>query len=393
VTDGPRVLMVTGDFPPAITGVGDYTHHLVQALTELGAAVQVFTGVPRESGAASAGDWGIGVIRRVLRAADRLGTRPIVHVQYPGLAYGRNPAINLLPGLVKLLQPRAGVVVTMHEYRTMRRRWRLRVVPMLLAADAIILPDEVDRRPIARWARRARGRISVVPIGSNVLPMPMSGADRTAWRAELGLPGADPIVAFFGGVYEHKGVLELVAAVQGLRRRGLPARLLIIGAPFSDPRFKTRVERLLSPDAGTPWARWLADAPPDVVSRSLMAADIAALPFRSGAMPNRGSLLTVLAHAVPAVTTRTAATPASFGPATGMALVPPGDAAALEAKLEELLRDASAREALREAGARYARTFSWEAIGRRTLEVYRTLGGNEPTESQPEPARPDAALR
>lgn len=365
--------MITGDFPPAVTGVGDYTRRLVDSLAEAGAVVQVFTGSVRDAVEPSARDWGPGVVARVLRAVDRLGPRAVVHIQYPALAYGRKSTINLLPGILKLRRPHCRVVVTMHEFRSMRRRWRLRVVPMLLAADAVILPDELDAPHVRRWARRARGGIVSIPIGANILPASINSADRARWRAQLRLPGAEPIVVFFGGVHEHKGILELITAVRGLRQRGVPARLLVVGAPDPDPGFRDRVERLLAPDQGAAWARWMANAPPEVVSPALEAADIAALPFRSGAMANRGSLLVVLAHGLPAVTTRTDATPASFGPETGMALVSPDDATGLQTRLEELLGSPDACAALRQAGLAYAKEFSWPTIACQTLQVYRRL--------------------
>jgi polysaccharide biosynthesis protein PslF len=364
--------MISGDFPPAVTGVGDYTRLLADALAQVGVAVEVFTGAAGGV-AACPSDWGFGALGRILRAVDRLGPGCLVHIQYPALAYGRRPLINLLPGLLKLIRPECRVVLTTHEFRTVRRRWRLRVVPMLVAADAVILPDELDGPLIARWSRSAHGRIVGIPLGPHIVPAAGKGFDRVGWRAELGLPGTEPIVVFFGGVYKHKGVGELIAAVQNLRSRGMPARLLLLGAPDPDPAFAEHIRGLLVRSSDGPWARWLPNVAPEVVSSALQVADVAALPFHSGAMANRASLLTVLAHGVPTVTTRTAATPASFGPGTGMSMVPPQDPTALEARLDELLRSPETRQRLGQAGLVYAQQFSWPVIANRTLDLYRTV--------------------
>lgn len=366
--------MVSGDFPPAVTGVGDYTRRLVDVLASAGTRVHMFTGAP-PGRAASASDWGLGVMPRILSSIDRLEHPILVHIQYPALAYGRLPAINLLPALVKLVRPRCKVVLTVHEFRSMRRRWRLRVVPMLRAADAVVVPDELDAPLVARWTRRS-ARTVAIPIGPNILPVAMDAAARQAWRAELGLPGADPIVVFFGGVYEHKGVLELISAVQGLRAGATPVRLLIVGTPDPGGQFAAQVNQLVQGDNAR-WARWLPEASPEVVSRCLAAADLAALPFHSGAMTNRASLLVALAHGVPAVTTRTQATPGWFGRETGMALVPPRDPSKLQECLLDLLRNPTLRDELRRGALAYASTFSWEAVGRQTLDLYRSLAGQE----------------
>jgi glycosyltransferase involved in cell wall biosynthesis len=376
--------MISGDYPPAVTGVGDYVTRLAESLRALGADVSVFTGAADPARAASAQDWGRAVVPRVLREVDRLGPDPLVHIQYPALAYGRRPAINLLPAALKLLRRRCRVVVTMHEFRSMRRRWRLRTVPMLAAADAVILPDELDRPLVARWVRGAR--TVAIPIGPSIAPGRATPAEAAAWREEIGLPGPNPIVVFFGLVVEHKGLRELIAAVHLLRQRSLPVRLLIVGEPGPGEDFRVELDRLLLEGRTAGWARWLPGAAPDVVSRCLVASDLAAFPFYSGAMVNRSSLLVALAHGLSAVTTRTAATPASFGAATGMSLVPPRDALALAAAIGELLASPDLRLRLRDAGLRWARGFSWDTIARRTLELYGSLRADPA-------ASPEATLR
>ena len=90
--------MITGDFPPAVTGVGDYTHRLVESLAAAGANVDVFTGATQAGAESSPQDWSFGVVPRVLRALDRLGPGALVHIQYPAMAYGRRPAINCSAG-------------------------------------------------------------------------------------------------------------------------------------------------------------------------------------------------------------------------------------------------------------------------------------------------------
>jgi glycosyltransferase involved in cell wall biosynthesis len=378
--------MITGDFPPAITGVGDYTRRLVESLGALHVRVEVFTGTIQ-----GVQDWGPRVLGPLLRSMDRLGPGAVAHIQYPALAYGRWPTINLLPAVLKLLRPRCPVIVTMHEFRSMRWRWRVRALPMLLAADAVILADELDRATVSRWTRRTGTRLTSIPIAPNILPHPMLAGDRAIWREELRLPGPEPIVVFFGGVYEHKGILELITAVEGIRDAGLRARLLIVGEPDPGGRFQDRVEGLLAPGTADGWARWIPGARPEIVSRALQAADLAALPFRSGAMANRGSLLVALAHGLPAVTTRSAATPPSFGPSTGMALVPPQDAPMLQACLDELLRSPAKRQSLGQAALDYSRGFSWEAIADRTLDLYHSLlPGSTQTSGRATAAAPEA---
>src|SRR5438046_4925946 len=85
----PRVLLVSGEYPPALGGVGDYSARLVAALGAQGIAVAVLASgrdepVPLRAGGVSRGvsDWGLAAFPRVLAAA-RAWRADLVHLQYP----------------------------------------------------------------------------------------------------------------------------------------------------------------------------------------------------------------------------------------------------------------------------------------------------------------------
>src|SRR5439155_15068478 len=70
---GPRVLLITGEYPPAIGGVGDYTALLAAHLRAAGARACVLTGpapgAPDETGVRRAvPTWGIGCWEAISRA-------------------------------------------------------------------------------------------------------------------------------------------------------------------------------------------------------------------------------------------------------------------------------------------------------------------------------------
>src|SRR5206468_7183164 len=103
----PRVLMVSGEYPPALGGVGDYTARLVEALREHGVGVEVLTTTSdRHSSALAAAHpeplgpglerWSLGAFPRVLAAA-RAAQADVVHVQYQAGAYALSGAVTLLP--------------------------------------------------------------------------------------------------------------------------------------------------------------------------------------------------------------------------------------------------------------------------------------------------------
>src|SRR5438874_8800063 len=93
----PRVLMVSGEYPPALGGVGDYTARLAQALRAHGLGVAILTraSCQRPAAATTGGPealrpgvpgWSLGAFPRVLAAAKQ-AQADLVHVQYQAGAY------------------------------------------------------------------------------------------------------------------------------------------------------------------------------------------------------------------------------------------------------------------------------------------------------------------
>jgi glycosyltransferase involved in cell wall biosynthesis len=375
-----RVVLVCGEYPPVLGGISDYTRLLAGALARAGAAVTVVT--TRVSGMEpdrmeegvrilrEMPSWRMRDLPRLLRRLDEAGTGAAVHIQYPGVAFQRNPMINLLPAIARARRPRTPVVLTVHDARVMRRRWRARLAPMLAAAAAVVHVDAPDRAYLDAWSWLRRPLSVCIPIGANIFPVRAAPELRAEWRAALGLPGPDPIAAFFGMLYPHKGLTELVDAVRRLRAGGRAVRLLVIGDFDRPTPFEAEVAALLAEGLRQGWAAWLRGGSPDEVSRALHASDLAALPLHSGAASNRSSLLTTLAHQLPTVTTDGPATPAEFGRHFPVSLVPPRDAPALAEAMGAVLdRSPAADFAARCAAA----IPSWEAIAARHLELYDRL--------------------
>ena len=305
---------------------------------------------------------------RLLRAAD--GGGGIVHVQYPAVAFRRNPMINLLPALLRRERTRLTLALTVHDVRVMRRRWRARLTPMLASADAVVYVDPPDGEHLARWTWGNRPLTACIPIGASILPIAATEAERWRWRADLGLPGREPVVAFFGMLYPHKGLDELVQAMETLRGSGTAARLLVIGDFDRRTPFEATLRGLFEPGEREGWLVWLRGANEEAVSRALWAADAAALPFHSGAASNRSSLLVALGHGLPTVTTRGPATPPDFERHYAATLVPPRSPAALAQALAALLRSA---RPLPERVGPVAAVPSWDEVGERHVELYARL--------------------
>jgi glycosyltransferase involved in cell wall biosynthesis len=416
-----HIALLSAEYPPMPGGVGDYTRWLGEALARREYRVVVLTGTaPGLSPAQAAGPpvrrlpitaWDWRCWRAVIAALDEL--RPqILHLQYQTGAYGMHPAINLLPWRLRQLPERPRIVVTAHDLLVPYlfpkagplRRWVTR--RLLADADAVVLTNPEDFASVVSersgiGARRPTAHLqsltsdlqapALIPIGSNIPVAPPAGYERAGWRARLGIGADEIVIAFFGLLSRNKGVDVLLRALARLPER---FRLLIIGGEATAPQdraYAAEVRALIE----APDLRWrviiTGQCSAAEVSAHLLAAELAALPFIDGASFRRGSLLAVLAHGVPLVTTMGAGSAIVQPPynqtdcplpsvelpqlvdGKNVLLAPPGDAIALADAIARLAADAALRARLRDSGQELAAHFSWDTIAARHEALYRTL--------------------
>ena len=391
-----RIVLLTGEYPPSPGGVGDYTACLATALVRAGREVHVLTGrggVGTAGGAPGAtvhrvvADWGPGCWRTVGSALRRLGPA-VADLQYQTGAYQLRGAVNLLPWRLRRLP--VAWVTTFHDLREpylfpkagRLRRWAN--TRLMHDSAAVVVTNPQDEAALPAWARR---RAAGIPIGANIAPDPPPGWNRPAWRAAHGIPDGAVLIAYFGFFNAGKGLDVLLTALADLRRAGGDYRLLLAGGGpgASDPTNAATAAALRGQIADldlAPVVHWTGYVAAAEVTAALLSADLAALPFRDGASLRRGSLLAVLAHGLPVVTTAPAPPRAPGWPAledgANALLVPPGAAAPLAAAIRRLAGDAALRAHL-SAGARdLAAQFDWDRIAAAHLALFDRLAERAP---------------
>ena len=402
----PRVLLITGEYPPTVGGVGDYTATLAAQLGAAGVATAVLTG--RGGAATGAVEVVVEVVRTVpdwgvrgwpaVRAALR-GWRPdVVHIQYQAGAFAGRGGIALLPWW---LARRGGppVVVTLHDRHApylfpKAGPLRPRALRLLTHHAVATIATNGDDWTALRADAALAPRLHLLPIGSNIPPLTgeARAVARARTRAALGVGPDTVVVAYFGLVGASKGVDTLLDAFAhasadaslAAREAGGDLRLLLIGgeASVTDGAHFGGAGDL----AGAIRARGLAGRvtvtgalDTNAVAAHLAAADLAALPYRAGASWRRGSLLAALAAGLPVVTT----TPAPGYDAAGalpaltdgsdVLLVLPTDPPALTAALGQLAGDAALRGRLADGALALAARFDWATIAAAHLDLYRAL--------------------
>jgi glycosyltransferase involved in cell wall biosynthesis len=300
--------------------------------------------------------------RAIVRVLPRQ-VRSALVIQYNPFSWGRwgfTPQLVVTIGLVRLLRPRACVMLMVHEaYVPMRDlRWRvmgtwqrLQIRALLALAHDVCASTGLLEEELARgWPSR---RVEHLPVGSN-LPDGRSARDdsRQAW----GCAGRLVVATFTGGheTHLHEWVLRsAVAIAQAVPR---PVILLVLGRNGLTATELPGVERTIAPgylDEGA-------------LAGALAAVDVFLAPFLEGATTRRTTLMAAMQHALAIVTTASSITEPELCEGGALTFAAVNDPAAFTAQAIRLASDEQLRERhAMAARALYERRFAWPVLAAR----------------------------
>jgi len=313
----PRICMVTGTYPPARCGVGDYTELLSNALASRGAEISVITsaylGTPCRSGNPTVlpivKDWSLLNASRVLR--NILRTQPdIVHFQFPTTEYHPHRLFDLLVPMIKIWSRSIKIVVTQHESLSVKKS----SIPGLFRplrhwlscswSDAIIVVAESYRDQIHNFSPRVR-RIpcTPIPIASNI-PISKMGMDQLQkLREHAGISKNDVLLSYFGFIHPSKGFEQVLDVLKYLRRQGVPAKLLVLGELSSSNSYHQQLLAEIAKEDLLHSVKIKGHLDRSEVANYLAMSDACILPFVDGLHPKRGSFLAAAQQGLLTVTT------------------------------------------------------------------------------------------
>jgi glycosyltransferase involved in cell wall biosynthesis len=223
--------------------------------------------------------------------------------------------------------------------------------------DALVVHSEHGRWRLTDELEIHPERVHVIPHGAFVqdgggsIPLPLP------FQTDV------PVVLFFGLLRPYKGLDLLLDAWRGIDG----AELRVVGMP----RMDISSLRAQAPPSVRFVPRFVSDAE---AAAYFARADLLVLPYRE--IDQSGVAFTALGAGVPMLLSDVGGFPELA--ATGAARTfPAGDSAALHAALRELLSDPGALTAMAErARAAASGPYSWEAVARRTLDLYRSLSAS-----------------
>jgi len=293
----------------------------------------------------------------------------LIHVQtpfvahYAGLRLARRWRIPVIATYHTLFEEYLAHYVPFAPRRVMRALARRFSRSQCNALDAVVVPSTAMRETLERYG--VTTRIEIVPTG---IPLgEFVGGDGGRFRADLGIPPSQPVLAYIGRVAFEKNIEFLLRAFALVRCSVLDALLIVCGEGPALPSLRRLASALGLADS----VRFIGYL--ERTTRLLdcyRAAD--ALVFASRTETQGLVLLEAMALGVPVVSTAVMGTRDVVGPGRGV-LVAEDEERDFAAQAVRLLRDSGLREQLAEDGRDYARSWSSAALAKRLEAVYRSL--------------------
>ena len=281
---------------------------------------------------------------------------------------------------------RVPIVVTVHDINFVHqpaavtpgvRRMAQLLPGILRRASAIITVSNFTCQELVSWLPEVADRVTVIHNGSHRRPKAQlrpagdgvgtgTGTGTSEGTRDGTSDGTPPYALMLGTLEPRKNLPLALDALRVLRRRGVDLRLVLAGGKSSlvDVPALLRERGLGEPEVTR--TGYIDDAR---VSALLAGARVLVFPslYEGFGMP----LLEAMEAGVPVVGVRAGATPETVGDA-GL-LVDPGDDEGFADAMERAAFDEELRARLIPAGKAQAATFTWERAAGATLRLYRKV--------------------
>jgi hypothetical protein len=359
--------LITGEYPPACGGVGDYSAVLARGLAAAGCHVHVWAPAADRTEAEPAGvtrhhlprRFGPRALRLLDAALREASPGRTILVQYAPNAFGFRGVNLLFCGWLLRRRLRGDDVrVMFHEpffYFAWERPWRnalalahrLMAMALLAASRVVYLSSESWRPLLAPYAPAGAPPMVRAPIPSTVPVVTDPPAVAVARRA-LGGGREGPIVGHFGTYGTHiaprleMALAHVLAEVPAATVvcLGRNARTFAATLRQKHPAFAPRVAAVHAES-------------PAALSVHLQACDLLIQPYPEGVTTRRTSMMAGLAHAVAIVTTHGRYTEPLWREADAPSAAPADDVPAFLRICALLATDVGRRRAAAAAGRRF----------------------------------------
>ena len=247
-----------------------------------------------------------------------------------------------------------------------RLAYRLTLSSVVGRAREVIAVSGHTRKDLLDVLGIPSDRVRVIHNGIDPRPFRAARDDASARAEVLKKYRLEPGYLLYAGVWRsHKNLARLVRALDVLRKRGKPARLVLAGK--EDPTYHEARDLVKRLDLGG-LVRTLGFV--DGADLPALYAGAGAFAFPSLYEGFGLPVLEAMAAGVPVACSKTSSLPEVAG-ADGARFFDPFREESIADALRDVLEDSRLRERLVKAGTARVQDFSWTAMGEKTLAAYR----------------------
>lgn len=297
-TDKPKVLYISGSWPPIKCGVGDYLNNLTQYINSDWVVIT--------SAAADSSDSVFNIVKDwkfsdwpIISAKITEVNPDIIHYEYPSTQFGRKPFPNFLPRYIKKQFPQIPLLATVHEYHDASKLGKKRIEFTLKPFNNIFVSNIEDQKALS--SKFPSKQFELVRVGSNIPVAKMGPLKKRRIYKELN-PSNKDLVVYFGYIDPSKGVGNLVTS---MAEWGSNSRLILATEHNPENPYHTELNKQIV--AVNQDIHWTGYMPSDRISAALQLASVVVLPFDQPISMRRGSLIAALSHGCTIATTGPAA--------------------------------------------------------------------------------------
>jgi glycosyltransferase involved in cell wall biosynthesis len=272
--------------------------------------------------------------------------------------------------ILDLKRLRKKVLITFHRTADLHENGKLislaQIAAPLAQADLLLVHNKIDEQRLKSFG--IDSTIAVLPHGSVVFPHEEREL-RNQWRLPF-----NPVISTFGFLLPHKGILELLAAVQ-LLRADFPNLGLLAQCALHQDKSSQQFEHLVRQrikELGCSSNVMLSTRliPPEEAALFLQLSDLVVLPYKDTSESASGAVRFALASGRPVITTKSAIF-ADVADATWQ--IESSTPQSIAEGIRTVLGNPTIAERFAERARSFAEATSWDRIGKVYAELIASL--------------------
>jgi len=285
-----KILFITGNYPSAVCGIGDYTNKLAVELIALGHNVSVITSIenlPKYSKVDIYNiieKWDFSSLRKIQGVIAHFNPN-IIHIQYSIKRYGKSSFINFLPLLI-FKYSNIKNFQTIHEHTENSFLGKVRNYINLSFADGVIAVEENDKITFEKYFQtlRKKTQVTFIPALSNIPVASLTEQDIIRIKSTFKATGKR-LVTFFGFINDKKSIENIFESCSPDKY------VVVLITKFNDQdAYHMKINKIITSELWREAAFVTGYLEDNKVADLLAASDICIYPFKNGVSSRNASV-------------------------------------------------------------------------------------------------------